>query len=106
MIKKRNNLWMQKITAASLKNGLSLNFTLFQRLPCGAQRNGGTASGFQREAVFTGLWITQWSILTAGWCSPSATEWKSAQRFKARSSRGIGFVPDASDSFFLCAEIG
>lgn len=34
--------------------------------------------------------------------SPSATERKSAQRFKAGSGRGIGFVPDASDCFF-CA---
>ena len=49
-----------------------------------------------------GLWITQRSIRTAGWFSPSATEWKSARRFKAGSGRGIGFVPDAPAAFF-CA---
>ena len=31
--------------------------------------------------------------------SPSATERKPAQRFKAGSGQGIGFVPDASDCF-------
>ena len=38
----------------------------------------------------TGLWITQRSIRTAGWCSPSATVRKSARRFKESSS---GQVP-------------
>ena len=48
----------------------------------------------------TGLWITQRSIRTAGWFSSSATEWKSAQRFKAGSGRGIEFVSDAFGRFF------
>ena len=52
----------------------------------------------------TGLWITQRSIRTAGWYSPSAMAWKSAQRFKAGNGRGIGFVPDASGRFFLCGK--
>ena len=49
----------------------------------------------------TGLWITQRSIRTAGWFSLSATEWKSARRFKAGSGQGIGFVPAASGRFFV-----
>lgn len=60
----------------------------------------------------TGLWITQRSIRTAGWCSPSATGWKPARRFKAGSGRGIGFLTDASADFsvrgnrvLLCMEI-
>lgn len=54
------------------------------------------------RSCFTGLWITQRSIRTAGWFSPSVTEWKSARRFKAGNGRGIGFAPDASGRFF-CA---
>jgi hypothetical protein len=56
------------------------------------------------RSCFTGLWITQRSIRTAGWFLPSATGWRSAQRFKAGSGRGIGFVPDAPAAFF-CVEI-
>ncbi len=39
----------------------------------------------------TGLWITQRSIPMAGWCSPSATVRKSAQRFESG-----GQVPEDS----------
>ena len=38
-----------------------------------------------------------------GWYLPSATGQRSARRFKARSGRGIGFVPDVSGRFF-CGE--
>lgn len=48
----------------------------------------------------TGLWITQRFIRTAGWCSPSATAWRSARRFKESSGRDTGFVSGASDRFF------
>ncbi len=52
----------------------------------------------------TGLWTSQRSIRTAGWCSPSATGRKSARRFKAGSGRGIGFMSDASGCFFYVCE--
>lgn len=48
----------------------------------------------------TGLWIAQRSIRTAGWCSPSATGWKSARRYKAGSGQGIEVAPDASGRCF------
>lgn len=41
------------------------------------------------------------SILTAGWCSPSAAVRRSGRRFKDSSGRGIGFVPDSSRRFFV-----
>lgn len=59
----------------------------------------GSCRWISTRSCSTGLWITQQSIRTAGWYSPSVTEWKSARRFKARSGQGIGFVPDASGSF-------
>ena len=55
---------------------------------------------FSMRSCSTGLLIMQRSIPTAGWFSPSATEWKSAQRFKARSGRSIGYSPDAFGRFF------
>ena len=63
----------------------------------------GSCRWISTRSCSTGLWITQRSIPTAGWYSLSATGWKSAQRFKEVSDRGIGFAPDASGRFFLCA---
>ena len=52
------------------------------------------------EKLFHRLVTSQRSIRTAGWYSHSATEWKSARRYKTESGQGIGFVSDASDHFF------
>lgn len=49
----------------------------------------------------TGLWITQRSIRTAGWCSPSAMGWKSARRFKAGSGRASGLCQMPPAAFYV-----
>ncbi len=65
-------------------------------------RKYGSGRWISARNCFTGWWITQRYIRTDGWFLPSAMAWKSAQRFKAGSGRGIGIVPDASGRFF-CA---
>jgi len=47
MIKNRNNLWVQKITIAPLKNGLSLNFTL-SNIESAAISNNKTIAAYAR----------------------------------------------------------
>ena len=61
----------------------------------------GNCRWISMRSCSTGLWITRRSIRMAGWFSPSATEWKSARRFKESSGRDIMFVSDAFDRFFF-----
>lgn len=48
-----------------------------------------------------GLWITQRSIRTAGWCSPSAMVWKSAQRSEREQRAGSGDFRTSCPLFFV-----
>ena len=50
----------------------------------------GSCRWTSTRSCSTGLWITQWSIRMAGWCSLSATEWRLARRFKESSGRVSG----------------
>ena len=79
-----------------------IQYVIFSGFLAGLSETG-SCRWISMRSCSTGLWITQRSIRTAGWYSPSATVRKSARRFKARSGRGVGFTPDAS-GLFLCVE--
>lgn len=80
-----------------------IQYDIFRGLLAGLSETG-SCRWISMRSCSTGLWITQRFIRTAGWFSPSATEWKSRRRFKESSGRGIGLLPDAS-GLFLCRKI-
>ena len=75
-----------------------IQYDIFNGFLAGLSETGSCRWISMRDCSI-GSWITQRSIPTAGWYSLSATEWRSARRFKSGSDQGIGFVPDAFGRF-------